>query len=138
MALSRNILGFSIRAKKNRIQYFATGHYATLIRQQGSRATGLYRGKDITKDQSYFLHSLDQTYLSRAVFPLADMTKAEVAGRARDLALPVGSVHESQDICFLPKGNYRAFVEEQLGPDIKRSGDIINSRGEVMGRHTGI
>ena len=125
-------------AVENRIQYFATGHYARLIRQQDSGVMGLYRGKDITKDQSYFLHRLNQAYLSRAVFPLADMTKAEVTNRARDLGLSVGTIPESQDICFLPKDDYRAFVEARLGLDIKRPGDIINSSGKVLGRHTGI
>ncbi|SPD74086.1 tRNA-specific 2-thiouridylase MnmA [uncultured Desulfobacterium sp.] len=125
-------------AKEHGIHYLATGHYARLIRRQASGVTGLYRGKDITKDQSYFLHRLNQTYLSRAVFPLADMNKAEVSIRARDIGLPVEAIPESQDICFLPTGNYRTLVEEKLGPDIKRPGDIINAMGKVLGRHTGI
>ncbi len=121
---------------ENEIHCLATGHYVRLGKEEeGMR---LLRGRDSTKDQSYFLHRLGQTYLSRAVFPLGEMTKDEVRIRARDMGLPCHSSPESQEICFISGMDYRRFMEQRHGVMVRKNGAIVNSEGEVLGEHQGI
>lgn len=124
-------------AEGNNIHFIATGHYARLIRIQDGRIE-LLRGKDKGKDQSYFLHRLNLSLLSKAIFPLGDFTKQEARDWAHEFGLPVNSTPESQDICFLSKNNYRFFIEDQRGPDVNKKGKIINSSGKILGEHGGI
>jgi tRNA-specific 2-thiouridylase len=113
-----------------------TGHYARLLRDGAGRAS-LWRGADPAKEQSYFLSLLTPAQLARARFPLGDWTKeevrAQIAGRVR--SLPESS--ESQEICFVPGGDYRAFLDAQ---DVLLPGEgpILDSRGRELGRHSGL
>jgi tRNA-uridine 2-sulfurtransferase len=120
----------------------ATGHYA---RVRHNRATGRYellRAVDESKDQSYFLFGLTQEQLARAEFPLGELAKAEVRAIARRLAVPVAEKPESQEICFVPSGNYVRFIQgylEEKGSALPaESGDIVSSEGRVLGRHNGL
>ena len=120
----------------------ATGHYA---RVRHNRETGRYellRAVDASKDQSYFLFGLTQEQLARTDFPLGELTKQEVRDIARRLAVPVAEKPESQEICFVPTGNYVRFIEgylQEQGSALPESnGDIVSTSGEVVGRHSGL
>jgi len=113
----------------------ATGHYARKDRDGGRHR--LLRGRDRSKDQSYFLFGLTQEQLARARFPVGEMAKTEVRQRARDLDLLVADKAESQEICFVPDGDYAAYVERQAPPG-DRAGPIVNAAGDELGRHQGI
>ncbi|MGH9573379.1 MAG: tRNA 2-thiouridine(34) synthase MnmA [Candidatus Acidiferrales bacterium] len=120
----------------------ATGHYA---RVRCNNATGRYellRARDLSKDQSYFLFGLAQEQLSRADFPLGELTKQEVREIARRLAVPVAEKPESQEICFVPSGDYVRFIESYLheqGSSLPNgAGEILSTAGEVVGRHEGL
>ena len=89
----------------------------------------LLRAADATKDQSYFLFTLGQVELSRTLFPLGAMTKAEVRERARQLGLANADKPESQEICFVPDGDYARFVERAASPERLRAGHIIDLSG---------
>ena len=121
---------------ENEIPCLATGHYVRLEKKEEEMC--LLRGRDSTKDQSYFLHRLGQAHLSKAVFPLGEMTKDEVRLRARDMGLPCHSSPESQEICFISGMDYRSFVEQRSGVTIRKNGAIVNREGEVLGEHHGI
>jgi len=124
-------------ATQHAIDYIATGHYVRIGKKDENRYFELLRGKDRRKDQSYFMHRLNQSFLSKAVFPLGETTKDEVRKQALEMGLPVHSVPESQEICFIPENEYRSFIENQRGPGVNESGNIINNRGEILGQHTG-
>ena len=104
-----------------------------------SRATRyvLKRGVDASKDQSYFLFSLTQAQLARAVFPVGDRPKTAVRAYARLRNLPVADKPDSQEICFIPDNDYRGFVEKQR-PDAPRAGQLVDERGAVVGAHEGV
>jgi tRNA-uridine 2-sulfurtransferase len=120
----------------------ATGHYARVRHNAETGRFELLRARDLSKDQSYFLFGLTQEQLSRAEFPLGDLTKQEVRDIARRLAVPVAEKPESQEICFVPSGDYVRFIESYLHeqgsavPDVV--GDIVTTTGEVIGRHEGL
>ena len=120
----------------------ATGHYARVRRNSDTGRYELLRAKDLSKDQSYFLFGLTQGQLARAEFPLGELTKQEVREIARRLAVPVAEKPESQEICFVPSGNYARFIESYLheqGNSLPQgAGDIITTGGEVIGRHVGL
>ena len=123
---------------ENEIHCLATGHYVRLGKGEEEQGMGLWRGRDSKKDQSYFLHRLGQASLSRAVFPIGEMTKDEVRFRARDMGLPSHSSPESQEICFISGMDYRSFVEQRPGVMVRKNGAIVNREGEVLGEHHGI
>lgn len=112
----------------------ATGHYAATMRHNGR--TVLRKAKDTCKDQSYFLYAVSNDALERIVFPLGDYTKDATRRLARDAALPVAEKQDSQDICFIPGGNYREFLL-QHARDIQ-PGDIVDLSGKKIGVHKGI
>lgn len=120
----------------------ATGHYARVRRNGETGRYELLRARDLSKDQSYFLFGLTQDQLSRAEFPLGELTKLEVREIARRLAVPVAEKPESQEICFVPSGDYVHFIEsylrEQGGSLPGGAGDIVTTAGEVIGRHEGL
>jgi len=116
-------------------EFMATGHYAR-IDQQGEHYF-LRKGLDHNKDQSYFLFTLSQQQLSRSLFPLGKMTKNEVRKHAERLNLQVAQKKESQDICFIPDGDYVHFLEQQRGSG-QRDGDIVHVSGKILGHHRGI
>jgi tRNA-specific 2-thiouridylase len=113
----------------------ATGHYARVVRD-GGRCT-LRRGVDAARDQSYFLFSLTQPQLMRAVFPVGDRPKAEVRDYARRRRLPVADKPDSQEICFIPDHDYRSFVARNL-PEARREGVVVDETGRVLGSHDGV
>jgi len=120
----------------------ATGHYARIRQNPESGRFELLRARDDSKDQSYFLFGLTQEQMSRAEFPLGELTKDEVRSIARDANLPVAQKPDSQEICFVPTGNYVKFIEAYLGEQgsalPEESGEIVTTDGEVLGRHHGI
>jgi tRNA-uridine 2-sulfurtransferase len=112
----------------------ATGHYARVL--QGPAGPELWRGKDRAKDQSYFLFGLTREMLKRTIFPLGDFTKAEVRDSLRRAAVSVWESAESQELCFIPEGDYRGFLLKRGLTDLP--GDIVDSSGKVLGQHSGI
>lgn len=114
----------------------ATGHYARIEGSGGDRA--LLRGRDGSKDQSYFLFDMGADVLSEVLFPLGDMTKDEVRRRAGDLGLEVAGKRESQEICFVPGNDYGAFLEEKLKGKTGGPGPVVDGRGRQLGSHRGL
>lgn len=119
------------------IRSIATGHYASIRKRDDSPYFELWRGADRHKEQSYFLHRLDQRHLSRTIFPLAEKRKELLRKQAREIGLPVYNAPESQEICFLLQKDYRPLVEQRKGADLNKEGRILDERGEVVGRHQG-
>jgi tRNA-uridine 2-sulfurtransferase len=114
----------------------ATGHYAQLDTAPDGRRL-LKRSADAAKDQSYFLFSLTQEQLASAVFPVGGLTKPEVRREAERLGLAVADKPDSQEICFVPDGDYATFVARQE-PSVARSGAIVDARGNTLGTHEGV
>jgi tRNA-specific 2-thiouridylase len=115
----------------------ATGHYARIDIDPETGRQVLRRGRDASKDQSYFLFSLTQEQLARASFPVGELSKDAVRETARALGLAVADKPDSQEICFVPDGDYAAFIERNAG-DLDSAGAIVNQTGDVLGRHGGI
>ncbi|MBN6741909.1 tRNA 2-thiouridine(34) synthase MnmA [Acidithiobacillus sp. MC6.1] len=113
----------------------ATGHYARLAETPSGAA--LLRGRDDAKDQSYFLFAIGATLLPRLRFPVGGMNKDEVRAMARKHGLPVAAKQDSQDICFVPDGDYRRFLEDYAGLDMAQEGEMVDSRGQIIGHHPG-
>ena len=121
----------------------ATGHYARVRFDEETKRYRLFRGRNLHKDQSYFLWELTQEQLSRALFPLGEMSKPEVRAVARQEGLAVAEKAESQEICFVPDGNYAGFIDRYLEAEgeserVPAEGQIVNTRGELLGAHGGI
>ncbi len=121
----------------------ATGHYARVRHDEAAGRYRLLRGKDARKDQSYFLWELTQEQLSRSLFPLGEMTKDEVREVARRHGLYVAEKRESQEICFVPDGDYAGFIDRYLeaeGREDERParGEIVDTQGRVVGEHEGV
>lgn len=110
----------------------ATGHYARVRKQQG--AFELLRGVDQSKDQSYFLHELNQSDLSRILFPVGELEKARVRALAQRFGLPNANRRDSQGLCFVGDVSIKDFLARfiELTP-----GDVLNEKGDVVGRHDG-
>jgi len=117
--------------------YVATGHYAWVERDDASGRYALLRGADRTKDQSYVLYSLTQDQLAHTLFPLGKMDKVTVRRIAEDAGLVNARKPDSQDICFVPDGDYPAFIEK-ASPGSIRPGDFLDVSGAVIGRHKGV
>lgn len=115
---------------------FATGHYARVVRDD-SGAARLHRGRDRSKDQSYFLYRLRAEQLDRLRLPLGEALKQEVRAEARARRLPGADKGESQELCFVAAGGYACFVESRAPAEI-RQGPIEDARGRPLGRHHGI
>jgi len=116
--------------------YMATGHYA-IIEHQEDRAV-LRKGADQRKDQSYFLFSLRQPQLRRALTPLGAMRKPEIRKIAHSLGLKVADKIDSQEICFVPGNDYKAFLRSHLGENEFQRGEIYDVDGNFVGEHDGI
>ena len=125
------------RRRQLGFDYVATGHYARRAFNEETGRFELLRGRDAAKDQSYVLFHLDQDTLAHMLFPLGELTKPEV----RELAVRHGFANagkaESQDICFVPDGDYARFIERRRGVRFD-PGDIVNRDGKVLGRHAGL
>lgn len=123
------------RADDLEIPYIATGHYAR-VEKGGNGRWQLLRGLDRKKDQSYFLYPLTQRHLGRLLLPVGGYDKGQIRALAEEAGLVNARKRDSQDICFLPDGNYPAFLEKngvELTP-----GDFVDEEGRVLGRHRGL
>jgi tRNA-specific 2-thiouridylase len=120
----------------------ATGHYARIQYNQASRRYELLRAVDASKDQTYFLFGLNQEQMSHTDFPLGHLDKTSVREIARRAALPVAEKPDSQEICFVPSGDYVKFIDAYLGERgeslPEQEGDLVTTTGEVIGRHRGL
>ena len=120
----------------------ATGHYAKVTFNEDTGRWLLKRPADKSKDQTYFLFGLTQEQLSRTMFPLGGMTKPEVRELARKHALVIAEKPDSQEICFVPGGDYKKFLDaylaEQGEPPLETPGEMVTTDGRVIGEHTGI
>ena len=114
----------------------ATGHYARITRDPDTRRWQLLRAADEGKDQSYVLYMLSQEQLARLCFPLGELSKADARAIAEEAGLVTAAKHESQDICFVPGGDYAAFLERRTGRR-DPEGEILDPDGRVIGRHRG-
>ncbi len=135
--LCNQVLKFDLllrRARELEADYLATGHYARIV--ENDHACALYKGVDTAKDQSYFLFTLTGEQMARVRFPLGGMSKEEVRAHAARLQLRVAEKAESQDICFVPDGDYVRFLEEERGAGAM-DGQIVHVSGQVLGEHRG-
>jgi len=114
----------------------ATGHYAKICQDPASSRYLLYKAADRAKDQTYFLYSLTQHQLAHTLFPLGELTKEQVRRIAQEKGLLNARKRDSQDICFVPEGDYTAFLEKHTGKKYPE-GDYLNLQGNVVGRHRG-
>lgn len=119
------------------IDYVATGHYARIEHEPETGRHILRKGVDSQKDQSYFLFSLTQTQLRRAMMPLGGYAKDEVREVARKYQLQTAEKPESQELCFIADDNYKRFLKDRI-PEKIQKGEIINQEGRVLGEHQGI
>jgi len=115
----------------------ATGHYTRIVFEKKSGRYLLKEGKDKARDQSYFLFSLSQEQLARAVFPLGNFTKEKTRLMAKRLKLKTYNTESSQDICFIRDLDYADYIKEKTGVEMK-TGEIVDKDGNVIGRHKGI
>tara|TARA_B100000963_G_scaffold360157_1_gene389975 strand:- start:56 stop:1171 length:1116 start_codon:yes stop_codon:yes gene_type:complete len=121
-------------AKGLNANYLATGHYIDL--RKNSNGLGLYRAIDNEKDQSYFLFQTKKKDLNFLKFPLGKLTKKDTRELADKYNISVANKPESQDICFIPDGNYRNFLKKYEG--FGKKGEILTTKGEVVGEHFGL
>jgi tRNA-specific 2-thiouridylase len=133
---------FLTTARQIGAERIATGHYARILRDPQTGRYQLLRGVDRAKDQAYFLFGLTQEQLAHSEFPLGGLTKQEVRALARARRLPVAEKPDSQEICFVPTGSYRQFIdaylaEQQLRPE-SSAGEVVSTNGAVLGEHPGI
>jgi len=144
-SLCNNHLKFDqllIVAKQIGADALATGHYARVAFDDQSGRWLLKRATDLSKDQTYFLFGLTQEQLSRTLFPLGEMTKPQVRDLARQRGLALAEKPDSQEICFVPGGDYKKFLDAYLAeqgdalPDT--AGELVTTTGEVIGEHSGI
>jgi len=131
-----------VTARQIGAERVATGHYARVEFDPARERWLLKRPADAAKDQSYFLFGLTQEQLSRTLFPLGHMVKPEVRAMAAEAGLRVAQKPDSQEICFIPGGDYKAFLsaylEEQGRAMPETAGELVTAEGEVVGSHEGI
>ena len=124
------------RAQVLGCDYVVSGHYARVRQDPETGRHLLYKAQDKAKDQTYFLACLSQEQLEHILFPLGELTKAEVRQIAEENGFVTARKHDSQDICFVPDGDYGAFLERYTGKAYPQ-GDYLNLDGQVVGRHQG-
>jgi len=122
-------------AKELKADALVTGHYVTRIQKNGH--ANMYRAKDTNRDQSYFLFSTSQDQLDYLRFPLGEIDKIETRSLAKKLKLNVADKPDSQDICFVPNGDYSSVIKK-FRPESFKAGKIIDISGKVIGKHDGI
>ncbi|MEW6523900.1 MAG: tRNA 2-thiouridine(34) synthase MnmA [Bacillota bacterium] len=125
------------RAQQLGASYLATGHYARVEHCPQRGRYLLKKGVDPAKDQSYALYAMTQDQLAHTLFPLGEYTKEQVRRWAAEAGLPVATKPESQEICFVVDGDYRAFLRERI-PDVARPGPIVDRSGRRLGTHGGV
>lgn len=129
--------GLFNKAQALHYNYIATGHYARIRYNELTRRWQLLRAADQAKDQSYVLYSLTQEQLAHTLFPLGGLTKQQVRQIAAEQGFVTAEKAESQDICFVPDGDYAAFIEQHTGR-AATPGDFVDTEGKVVGRHRGV
>lgn len=117
--------------------YIATGHYARIDRLPNGRYA-IRNSVTAAKDQTYALYNLTQEQLKKTRMPIGEYTKEEIRGIALEAGLPVANKADSQDICFVPDGDYSAFVEREAGERVPGPGNFVTAEGKVLGTHKGI
>lgn len=115
----------------------ATGHYVRCVYDEKSGLYQIRKGVDHNKDQSYMMYNMTQDILAKVIFPLGEYTKEETRAMAKERNLIVANKPESQEICFVPNDDYKAFLQEK-SPKILKQGDIVNTEGKVLGKHKGV
>ena len=125
------------RAEELDFDCVVTGHYARVLYDEKAGRWLLKKALDLSKDQSYVLYSLTQRQLSKTIFPLGEMTKDETRTLAEQTGFVNARKHDSQDICFVPDGDYARFIEEYTGKTYP-CGDFVDENGNVLGEHKGI
>lgn len=123
------------RMKELDFDYIVTGHYARITEENGRFL--LKKAKDIGKDQSYVLYQMTQEQLSHTLFPLGELTKTETREIAEQNGFVNAKKHDSQDICFVPDGDYAAFISNYRNREYK-SGNFVDKNGKILGTHKGI
>lgn len=116
--------------------YIATGHYARVVQLPNGRYT-LQRSAVLDKDQTYALYNLTQEQLSHTLMPVGEYSKPEIRAMAEKIGLIVANKPDSQDICFVPDGDYGAFIREHAGVEIPK-GNFVDREGKLLGTHQGI
>ena len=123
-------------------QEIATGHYARITRDEKTGRWQMRRSVDSSKDQTYFLFGLKQDQMARTLFPLGGYNKTQVRELARELGISTADKSDSQEICFVPNGDYAAFIdayfEEQGISSAQTRGEIVTQDGKVLGEHEGV
>ena len=117
-------------------RYVVTGHYARIAFDESTGRHRLYKALDTAKDQTYFLACMDQHQLSHTLFPLGELTKEQVRAIAQEQGFLNAKKRDSQDICFVPDGNYKAFMEAYTGKTYPK-GDFLDESGNIIGCHSG-
>ena len=115
--------------------YIATGHYGQIVRLANGRYT--LRMSGTAKDQTYALYNLTQDQLRRTLMPVGEYSKEEIRRMAEQIGLPVAQKPDSQDICFIPDGDYASFIERNAGKELQK-GNFVTSDGRILGQHKGI
>jgi tRNA-specific 2-thiouridylase len=126
------------RARELGASRLATGHYARIGADPETGRALLRTARDAAKDQTYFLFALGHADLARTLFPVGELTKAEVRAEATALGLAVAGKPESMEVCFVPDGDTAGFVERQAARDALRPGAIVDETGSEIGRHGGV
>ncbi len=124
-------------ADRYNCKYIATGHYARVLKDKETNRYCITKAASSEKDQSYVLYRLGQEVLSRLIFPLGEFEKSEVREIARKSSLEVADKGDSQDICFVPDGDYAEFLKSKCNVKCQ-SGNFVNREGTVLGHHKGI
>ena len=123
------------RAAMMDANFVATGHYARIERDDSVGAWTLRQGADAWKDQSYVLFGLGQEQLGRVLLPVGGYTKDEIRALAREAGFHLADKADSQEICFIPSGDYRRFMRKESAPE---PGELVDAAGRVVGEHAGI
>jgi tRNA-specific 2-thiouridylase len=118
-------------------QYVATGHYAQIMYDEDRKRYILRKGIDSTKDQSYALYHLNQYTLKHFLMPLGKLAKTKTRQMARELGLSVADKPDSQEICFVPNDDYKAYLKNRI-PEALKPGNIVDLAGNILGKHQGV
>ncbi len=126
------------KAQELGCEYISTGHYARVEYSEKYKKYVLKKSKNLGKDQSYVLYSIPKEILGKVIFPLGEIkTKEEVRNIVKENNLSIANKPDSEDICFIPDGNYKKFLEKNSNLKPKE-GNIVNSKGEILGKHKGL
>ena len=117
--------------------YVATGHYATIIKLPNGRYT-VKKAVHAEKDQTYMLYRLTQEQLAKTMMPLGEYAKSDVRKIAEEAGIPVAAKKDSQEICFVPDGNYADYINENCEGEIPPEGNFVDEDGNILGKHKGI